>query len=172
VSIRSRLIVVRHAPAENPGGVDDAARRLTAPGYRQMQAGAETLAWVLPPPENILTSPLVRAGETAAILARAFGRVRPPVVTSALTPGFDRGRLLSELEPLWGAAPVMIVGHEPDLSGLLGWITAGTSREVVRLGPGTACILELGSGYRGRIEALYPLEALVRLGSGLSRIMA
>lgn len=57
----------------------------------------------------------------------------------------------------------MIVGHEPDLSALIGWMTGDSSREVVRIGPGTACVLELGSAHGVRIEALYPLETLARL---------
>ena len=68
----------------------------------------------------ILTSPLVRAADTAAILARAF-RPRPAVkVLRPLMPGGGAGGVMAGLASLPSDVSIVLVGHEPDLSRLAG----------------------------------------------------
>ena len=70
-------------------------------------------------PDRICTSPLVRAVQTAEILAERIGFRGPLVVTEELSPGFDRAALRKILADCEGAAEVALVGHEPDLGDLV-----------------------------------------------------
>src|SRR5213083_111093 len=73
-----RVLVIRHAhAAPQAPGVADAERRLTAEGERRFHAAARGLARLVPPPDVFLTSPLLRARQTAAIAAAAWGGLKP-----------------------------------------------------------------------------------------------
>jgi len=62
-----RLLIIRHAIAVDPetAGVDDAERPLTEEGSNKWRAAAQGLATILDPPDALLTSPLLRARQTA-----------------------------------------------------------------------------------------------------------
>jgi len=117
-----KLYVMRHGPAEDQAASGaDAHRALTPAGRERVRAVAKVLTENGEAPAQLVTSPLVRAVQTAEIVA----------VTSGLT---DRGgtvAVLSEMAPGGGAVAlarrlasggqkrVMLVGHEPDLSNLV-----------------------------------------------------
>ncbi|HJW76490.1 MAG TPA: histidine phosphatase family protein, partial [Thermoleophilia bacterium] len=90
-----RLLFVRHGVAEPretwPG--DDGARPLTAAGRRAMVRAVAAFARLGLRPDMIVTSPLVRARETAAVVAAGLGIDDRLRVDERLAPGFDRGRL-------------------------------------------------------------------------------
>lgn len=154
-----RLLVMRHGPAEAAGPAGDAGRALSVEGRERMRLGLAALARILPAPRRIYTSPLLRARQTAELLAAAFD-ADSPVVTPLLAPGFDRRRLLDELARA-ALAPLAIVAHEPDVSGLVAW-ALGTSGGV-EFDKGSACLLEIRDAHRAVLHALYPLEAMTRL---------
>ncbi len=155
---------MRHGPAEalGPFHVDDTKRRLTIEGRRRTRDACAVLARVAPKPARVYTSPLIRARETAGLLADATG-AGEPVVTPLLAPGFDRLRLAQELVAS-RLQPLAVVGHEPDLSSLVGWLLGGDTPPSVVFGKGTVCLTELTTPGRARLLAFYPLDALVRLG--------
>jgi phosphohistidine phosphatase SixA len=100
----------RHADAA-PGDPDE-LRELTADGVDQASALGRLLASSSVPPVVIITSPLLRARQTAAILADATGadvRVEP-----LLAPGATAAALRRAVADL--AGPVATVGHQPDCS--------------------------------------------------------
>ena len=100
----------RHADAA-PGDPDE-LRELTADGVDQASALGRLLASSSVPPVVILTSPLLRARQTASILADATGadvRVEP-----LLAPGATAAALRRAVADL--AGPVATVGHQPDCS--------------------------------------------------------
>jgi phosphohistidine phosphatase len=114
------LLIIRHAIAfdrDRDRWADDAARPLSPAGIRRSHKAAAGLKELCKVPERLLTSPLIRARQTAKILAEAAG--------------WPRGEIAPELEPGQGAAAVLallakdrskriaIVGHQPDLSALL-----------------------------------------------------
>jgi phosphohistidine phosphatase len=68
----------------------------------------------------VLTSPLARTADTAAILARAFRPRLTIKVLRPLMPGGGAGGVLAGLASLPSGASVVLVGHEPDLSRLAG----------------------------------------------------
>lgn len=158
-----RLVIMRHAPAEalTPHHHDDAARRLSPEGRRSMQAAGTALARLLPLPARIYTSPLARARETAELLAAMLGTAAP-VATPRLAPGFARAALVRELAAA-RLEPLALVGHEPDLSGFVGWLLGGDAPPSVEFAKGTVCVTELAVPGSARLLAHYPLDALVRL---------
>lgn len=115
---------MRHGPAEDfPASGRDFDRALTAPGRERVKVVAARLAELDEAPKAILSSPLVRALQTAELVATALGT--PPIETSsALAPGGPAKDLVLELARA-GRKRVMVVGHEPDLSGLVAWLLRG-----------------------------------------------
>ena len=103
-----RLYLVRHAEAE-PGEPDE-LRHLTAAGRRQAEQLAEHLAAALPRPTAVLCSPLLRARETAELLARPLGL--EPVPDPRLAPGAGPDDVRSAVAGRGDA--VVVVGHQPD----------------------------------------------------------
>jgi phosphohistidine phosphatase len=133
--------VVRHGRAESsaPGG--DAERRLTAEGRDGFLAHARALAPALRI-ARIVTSPLARARETAALLAAAVGAavVEDPALAAGASSGAEVLRLGARLGE--GTA---LVGHNPELAEALA-LAAGREVEVQ---PGAVAAVEAdGGGFR------------------------
>jgi phosphohistidine phosphatase len=140
-----RVFVIRHAVAEEPVDAarerrNDGQRRLTESGKRDMRKAAAGLARLLGDIPLIFTSPLKRAVETAEILNEAFplAKLRQQPL---LSPGFDPDALLRSIAGQ--AGPIALVGHEPDLSQWIGYMTTGSSRSVVRMKKGCVCRLDM-----------------------------
>jgi phosphohistidine phosphatase len=105
-----RVYLCRHAKA-GPGEPDD-LRELTGKGRRQAKALGEQLAALHDPPALVLSSPLVRARQTAEAIASATGA--PLAIEPRLAPG---ATVLDLREALAGRpGPVATVGHQPDCS--------------------------------------------------------
>jgi phosphohistidine phosphatase len=120
-----KLCVIRHAEAV-PLGAENASRDedryLTSAGHASCAALAEALLRVGARPTHILSSPLVRARQTAAGLAAAWGEPAPFFAESKmLAPGARKRPLAEELNALH-ADCLAVVGHNPDLSELVGWL--------------------------------------------------
>jgi phosphohistidine phosphatase len=109
------IYLLRHGDAESGGG-DDAARRLTAKGERQAKAAGEALAAPGASIDACLTSPKVRAAETARIACEALGL--EPEIAEELRGGPFDSLVLSA-----GRGNVLLVGHEPDFSGEVARLT-------------------------------------------------
>lgn len=105
-----RVYLCRHAKAES--GEPDDLRELTKRGREQAQALGERLAALPMPPALVLTSPLVRAHQTADAIASATGARL--VTEPRLAPGATIDALRAALEGVEG--PVATVGHQPDCS--------------------------------------------------------
>ncbi len=139
-----QLLIVRHAIAlereeATAQGLPDSHRPLTRKGEGRMQAIAKQLHTLLPEPASLLCSPYLRTRQTAAILATQWPLF--PRDCQALAPGGDAGELLQQLASLPG--PVVLVGHEPDLSEFIGLLLCGQARSFVRLKKGGAALLHL-----------------------------
>ena len=114
------VFLLRHAHAGNPERWhgDDAARPLSDKGRDQAERLGRLLAAIDEAPDLFITSPKVRADETARIVAAAVGA--PVAVDARLTGPLDAS-VLADI--LLAAGPVerpCIVGHDPDFSELLG----------------------------------------------------
>jgi phosphohistidine phosphatase len=121
-----RLYFVRHGDATwDTWTGPDAERPLTKKGRKQLAAVAASLQALNVRPHLILTSPLPRAAETAQIVAEALAGESVP--TPALSPGFGMDAL-KELVRSHGEGDLLLVGHEPDFSQVIGALTGGSVR--------------------------------------------
>ncbi len=111
------LYLLRHAEAE-PHRADDFSRHLTEKGVRQAEKVGEFLKDQGITPDLILTSPVIRARETALIVAKELDVIAPTEVPW-LACGMNPDRGLSELAAYAKLDSLMIVGHEPDFSVLV-----------------------------------------------------
>jgi phosphohistidine phosphatase len=111
--------IVRHAEAvERSSDITEAHRYLTVKGRKRFRKAAGTAKKAGIQPDLILTSPLVRAVQTADILAETLRFKGELQLAKLLGPGF-RPESLDELLDAWPQTEeVALVGHEPDLGSL------------------------------------------------------
>ncbi|MBE0569573.1 MAG: histidine phosphatase family protein [Deltaproteobacteria bacterium] len=115
-----RIYLVRHAEAvDRVPGMPDEARALTARGRLTFRELCGRFRGTGAAPSRILTSPFIRAVQTAEILSEAIRYDGEVVVAPQLSPGFDVEGLDALLEACRGAREVALIGHEPDLGILL-----------------------------------------------------
>jgi len=138
-----QLYVMRHGSAVDAEEWDGAevARPLTEEGRAELQDVAQGLRWLDPKIDGVMTSPLTRARETAEPVALALGV--PLRVDSALAPGCDLNTLAPVLFSGRSLQGLLLVGHEPDLSQLIGHLIAGHSLARVAMKKGACCRLDL-----------------------------
>src|SRR5437764_6692342 len=117
-----RIYLVRHGIAVDPaekGSLDDDARPLTAKGRRRFRRLARAFVQLGEPPDFIFTSPLVRAAQTAEILAGAL-RMSEVGVLDELRPEAGVGGLLTETgRRVKDEQSVALVGHDPQMTQLV-----------------------------------------------------
>ncbi len=110
-----QLFLLRHVIAEDGrGGGTDFDRALTAEGRAQLARVGRGLHRLKVAPAAILSSPLVRARQTAEIVAPVLGR--EVEIVDRLAAGVRFEEMLRVIEDRDDAGSLMLVGHEPDLS--------------------------------------------------------
>jgi phosphohistidine phosphatase len=114
------ILLFRHGEAvENAPGLGDAGRWLTVKGRKVTRKVARWLdERSSRRPTAIWTSSLVRAVQTAEILAAEIGLEEEILVRPELAPSGDVADLVRLIEAHKGAGPLAVVGHEPGLSML------------------------------------------------------
>ena len=164
------LYVLRHgiaADRDHRTYPTDGERPLTPKGIRRMGRQVKGLRAMGLSVDAIVTSPLVRAIETAEIAHKGLKASGKLVVSEELAPNGDPFALMDELGGEYGEdSDVMIVGHEPYLSDLVSVLAGGVPSEVVRLRKGALCKLRLLSPRYGRcgwIEWSLTPKQMVRL---------
>ncbi|MFL5594654.1 MAG: phosphohistidine phosphatase SixA [Gemmatimonadaceae bacterium] len=140
-----RLLVVRHGDAEEraPGG-DDSSRALTKKGEQEMKVASAGLRTLVEAIAVIGASPLVRAQQTAKIVAKAYGDLRVETV-EALSPGGAPSALVAWAAQYDSAETVAVVGHQPDLGTLVTWLMTKAGNSRVELKKGGAALLEFST---------------------------
>jgi phosphohistidine phosphatase len=121
-----RLYVVRHGIAENEARGGDAARRLTPAGRSKMRLAARGLRRMRVSVQTLFTSPFARAAETAAILVAEHGDLPEPKELDALAQGRPPLESIRALARQAKRGDLMIVGHEPGLSGIAAALLTGS----------------------------------------------
>ena len=119
------LVVVRHAKAETPPGLQDIARPLSPRGRADAAAAGRWLAGAVATPELLLTSPSRRTEESTARLLDVWG-VEPVVVDEERLYEASLGdllRIVRGLDTDGVEATVVLVGHNPGLSALVEALT-------------------------------------------------
>lgn len=117
-----KIILFRHGHAIDDTGsllLGDAGRYLSGKGRERTREMADRLfSRKKSRPAEIWTSPLVRAVQTAEILAEAAALKAEVYVRDELSPGREPDAVLDLLASHAGSGPIVLVGHEPSLSTL------------------------------------------------------
>lgn len=144
-----RLVVIRHAKAEERGDrwPDDSLRPLSEKGIADFREAAKGLAKIVTP-DIVMTSPFVRAMQTAQVLHEAAGWPEPRT-SESLADGSAQ-QLVAALAAQTEQT-LAIVGHEPTLSSLISLIATGSPSGSIRMSPGAAALIEL---YRDALPEL------------------
>lgn len=115
-----RIYLVRHSEAvDRLPSMPDATRYLSARGRVSFREMARRFRDAGGLPTRILTSPFVRAVQTAEILSETLRYDSEVVVDPRLSPGFDVAMLNAVLDGCPREREIAFVGHEPDLGGIL-----------------------------------------------------
>ena len=141
-----QILIIRHAIAEERSafaatGKSDDQRPLTDEGRRKMTEAAKGLRALVPRIDVIAASPLVRAQQTAAIVAKAYG-IADVATTSVLTPDAQPASFAKWAQGYVDRDVVAVVGHEPHLGILVTWLLSGRADSHVVLKKGGACLVE------------------------------
>lgn len=122
-----QVFLIRHADAAHETLVlSDPQRHLTALGRQQARALGDRLRWHDCMPTHIWSSPLVRAVQTAELIASNLHVTTPVETLPALAPDDHPRHVLAALAALPTGSVVMLVGHEPGLSAV-GQLVLGQS---------------------------------------------
>lgn len=136
-----KLLIVRHTKAEDQAaGQSDDARPLTGSGRQTARQIGRALKHLLPRVDLLAASPCVRADETAKHIATAYKRLEVTPL-SVLRPGAAPRDVLAWLQEQPHDASIVLVGHEPDLSGLASWLLTGDTRSIFPFKKGAACLI-------------------------------
>lgn len=154
------LYLLRHAEAE-PHRADDFSRRLTEKGEDQARVVGAFLADRKGKPDMILTSPVLRARQTAAIVAKKLGDDAPTEVPW-LGCGMNPERALGELAGYARLSSLMIVGHEPDFSILAAYLLDMGSSASVNISKASLTCIEISRPVAGSgvLRFLIPVKLL------------
>ena len=141
-----QILIIRHATAEERSafaatGKSDDQRPLTDEGRRKMAEAAEGLHALVPHLDVIAASPLNRAQQTAAIIAKKY-RITHIETTAALTPDAQPASFAKWARACGNDDVVAAVGHEPHLGMLVTWLLSGRADSHVVLKKGGACLVE------------------------------
>jgi phosphohistidine phosphatase len=151
------LFLLRHGLAVEPGTAGyskDADRPLTPKGRRKLRRAAQTMKALGLSFDLILSSPYLRARQTAAILAKALDAKERLELSGALAPGNATREIIECLHRLPVPDNVLLVGHEPGLSQLISLLVAGDSGLSVSMKKGGLCKLSAESLKPGRCATL------------------
>jgi phosphohistidine phosphatase len=148
-----QLLLIRHGIAEDAvrfafTGGTDAQRPLTASGHKKMRKAASGLRSQVARIDLLACSTLLRARQTAEIIAGAFADL-PVLERDDLAPDSELDSLLAWLEGLSSTATVALVGHEPHLNLLAGMLLVGIPRPLFNLKKGAAVLI----GFEGKLTA-------------------
>jgi phosphohistidine phosphatase len=110
-----------------------------------MARAAAGLKAQVPSIDVVATSPLVRAVQTAEIVATEYGDVEP-IQIQELRPESDSVRLARWLGDQVDDSTIALVGHEPSLSFHVSWLTARADDAFVEFKKGGICLLRFYQG--------------------------
>lgn len=142
------VYLVRHGVAADlsaDGPRTDADRPLTDEGRARFSEAAQCYATLMVEPDRVVSSPLVRARQTAEILCEklGFGGALEESEQLVYSAPPTRAVALLQAELLAHSDSVVLVGHEPHLGSLLGLLVSGSDRAPVPLSKGMCAAVEI-----------------------------
>jgi phosphohistidine phosphatase len=138
------IYILRHAiavPREAEGYKDD-DRPLTKEGIKKMEKNAKGIAEIIEDLDVIISSPLVRAFDTAKITAKALRYEKDIITTEYLISGNKPEDLYNYLDSFKNKNNIMLVGHEPHI-GYLASDLIGINESVFEFKKGGICLIEI-----------------------------
>lgn len=161
------IYIVRHAIAEQrgtPGYDDDSQRPLTDKGRKKMKKIVKGLRQLGVELDTILSSPYVRARDTAKILAEEFGLEEKLAFTDNLTPSNNFDRLINEINEKYNVENLALVGHEPMLSSFISFLTTGnTNADIMLKKGGVSCLVAEDLSSRHHATLLWLLTPAIMI---------
>lgn len=171
------LLLIRHGVAEEwaPGG--DAERPLTVNGKSQLRLAAAGLLRLGLTIDAAMSSPFLRARETAEIYLSELGPDAPVETWAGLTPAAPPQTTVEELIALGkqvSGARVAIFGHNPNISSVISWLVAGHGHTFFNVAPGDVTHLQIPTSMpfvrgaqtpRAVVLGFYPRESLEKIGA-------
>lgn len=136
-----RLYILRHGIAEDADlRMKDSERRLTDEGRRKLQKVLTRAKAAGMQPDTILTSPYLRAAETAAVAKEILGFEGKIIETGTLTPDSNALRAWDEVRRYPESGQMLLVGHNPMFSDLAGYLIGLHGAGVAMKKGAVACV--------------------------------
>ena len=152
-----KLYILRHGDAAEHGDprYKEDERPLTPKGIQRTKQLAHALRLMEISFDAVLSSPLVRARQTAEIAARGLKIERKIDLTENLSPSGSMSKLVTEISIIRPVPEsVLLVGHEPYLSGFISLLCVGGPNLAVKLKKGALCRLEVEDLHCGKCAEL------------------
>lgn len=136
------IYVIRHGIAAQRGEAypDDSKRPLTAKGIARLKREAKALDDLGIAFDQIITSPLVRAKQTADVFSETMKSKPPVATTDALAPAGTPAAVIQELGRHAKKGRIALVGHEPNLGELAGRLIG--ARSAIEFKKGAICRID------------------------------
>lgn len=138
-----RLYLIRHAtavPSGTPGFLEDTSRPLTDEGRAEARRVAQALRRMKIKLDLIITSPYLRAAQTAEVLARGLDYTKVVRHVETLRAEADPRETSQSLRPFESYERVAFVGHEPHLSAWLAELVSKQGMQCIMKKGGVACV--------------------------------
>lgn len=159
------VILMRHGRAAERGAFAgrDEERPLTDDGIRRLRRALPGLLSIVPHLDRVVSSPLLRAWQTAAVVADGYSL--PLEELPALAPG-SGPEVLTEWLARQSDGMLLLVGHEPDLGRLASWYLTGSDESFLPMKKGAICLLHFEgkpAAAQGELRMLFTSGQLRRL---------
>ena len=150
-----KILIVRHGIAEESARGGDRERALTEEGKKKMKEAAEGFAHLELEIDKIYSSPLVRAIQTAEILAKAIGYKGTIEKMEELSPAYSPKDAMDRLRSLKKIETLALAGHEPNCSELASHLLGEAEVEFKK---GAICLIETESLNAGSGRLIWHLS--------------
>jgi phosphohistidine phosphatase len=161
MAMARQLWLLRHADAEPHGTRADSARMLTERGKRQARVAGQAFVQAKVEFSAVLSSPKARARETTELALAEMGDTQDGFdLHTPLASGFRAEQALEAFADTGAEGSLLLVGHEPDLSNVVGELTGGR----VDLKKGGVAVVKLGGGGGELVLLLRPVELALVAG--------
>ena len=155
------IYLIRHGDAEKASmQKKDADRKLTQDGEQKIKSAAEGWKLLIPNFSHIISSPLIRAAQTAEIIAKVFDYKEKIITDKRLSPGTKTEALIDLANEIVGQ-DMAFIGHEPDFSDSLSDLISNSGVKV-DFKKGMIAKISFGGKAklsRGLLEFLIPVKA-------------
>ena len=159
-----KLYLVRHGIAEDPHfSQADSDRRLTGEGIAKMHSIGKSLAQLQPDIQIIISSPYVRARQTAEIIAEELSFKNDILFDKRIIPSGDFTGFAEMLSELSGEGNSLFVGHEPSMSSFVSGLCADHSLRI-DFKKGAICCVDIFNvrSARGVLQWYAPPKVMIR----------